>query len=583
MRRCEENTFEAVDGSQIFYRRWPATGSSGDRALILLHRGHEHSGRLQYLADELDLPEYSIFAWDARGHGRSPGKRGHAPSVGTLVKDLDAFARHIALQYGIPAENLAVIGQSIGSVLAAAWAHDYAPRIRALVLAAPAFRIKLYVPFARTALRCVSRAFPNFTVKSYVKARYLTHDIQRAGDYETDSLITRDISARALLDFDYTAARIVADASAIHTPTQVLISGSDFVVHKKLQRRFLERLGTDTKEMHELPGFYHDTLGEKERHVSIGKARDFILRRFDAAPARPSLADADRSGPTKQEFDRLARPLPAFAPKAAVFGAARLALETGGLLSDGIREGLHTGFDSGSSLDYIYRNQASGLTPLGKFIDWMYINSLGWRGIRVRKANLEQMLVRAITELRTRGMPVEIVDIAAGHGRCVLDSLAKHAAGVDRILLRDYSASEVEKGSALIAERGLERIARFERADAFDRQSLAALEPRPTLGIVSGLYELFPDNDALRESLSGLGAAVRPRGYIVYTGQPWHPQLEFIARTLTSHRDGKPWVMRRRTQAELDELVESAGFQKIDQLTDDWGIFTVSLAQRKAA
>ena len=32
--------------------------------------------------------------------------------------------------------------------------------------------------------------------------------------------------------------------------------------------------------------------------------------------------------------------------------------------------------------------------------------------------------------------------------------------------------------------------------------------------------------------------------------------------------------MRRRTQAELDQLVAHAGFRKIEQWTDDWGIFT---------
>ena len=81
-------------------------------------------------------------------------------------------------------------------------------------------------------------------------------------------------------------------------------------------------------------------------------------------------------------------------------------------------------------------------------------------------------------------------------------------------------------------------------------------------------------------SLKGLSRAVAPGGYLVYTGQPWHPQLELIARTVTSHRDGKPWIMRRRTQAELDQLVENAGFHKLEQWVDEWGIFTVSLAVR---
>jgi hypothetical protein len=38
--------------------------------------------------------------------------------------------------------------------------------------------------------------------------------------------------------------------------------------------------------------------------------------------------------------------------------------------------------------------------------------------------------------------------------------------------------------------------------------------------------------------------------------------------------------MRRRTQVEMDHLVEAAGFHKLEQRVDEWGIFTVSLAQR---
>lgn len=583
MRKAEEHTFNTIDGSQIFYRHWPSLTDPAGRAVVLLHRGHEHSGRLQFLADELSLPECSVFAWDARGHGRSPGCRGHAPSFGTLVKDLDTFARHIVNHHGIAMENIAVIGQSVGGVLAAAWVHDYAPKIRALVLATPAFRIKLYIPFARPALRCVFSIFPRLTVQSYVKARFLTHDEKRAHDYESDPLITRAISVRVLLDVYYTAERLLADAAAIHAPTQVLISGSDVVVHKKPQRDFFKRLGSPVKERHELPGFYHDTLGEKNRHVAISKARDFILRCFAQPTEYVSFANADQRGVTQDEFDRLRRPLPAVAPKAIAFGVIRTAMRTAGRLSDGIRMGLETGFDSGSSLDYVYRNRASGITPLGKLVDWMYLNSVGWRGIRERKRNLEWMLVRAVAELRTRGLPVSILDIAAGHGRYILDSAARRDGFVDRIQLRDFCATNVERGSAFIAERHMGDVAHFERGDAFNRSSLASIAPRPTLAVVSGLYELFSDNSLVRESLGGLSEAVRPHGYIIYTGQPWHPQLELIARTLTSHRNNQRWVMRRRTQVELDELVESAGFRKVDQLTDDWGIFTVSLAQRLAA
>jgi hypothetical protein len=96
---------------------------------------------------------------------------------------------------------------------------------------------------------------------------------------------------------------------------------------------------------------------------------------------------------------------------------------------------------------------------------------------------------------------------------------------------------------------------------------------------VSGLYELFPDNTRIRISLERLAREVPEGGTLIYTNQPWHPQLELIARGL-SDWDGRPWVMRRRTQAEMDDLVREAGFEKTQMEIDQWGMFTVSLARR---
>jgi hypothetical protein len=75
--------------------------------------------------------------------------------------------------------------------------------------------------------------------------------------------------------------------------------------------------------------------------------------------------------------------------------------------------------------------------------------------------------------------------------------------------------------------------------------------------------------------------ALEPGGYLVYTNQPWHPQLNFIANVLVN-REGQPWVMRCRSQAEMDDLAATAGFEKLDMAIDRWGIFTVSVARRAA-
>ena len=538
---------------------------------------------MAHIPDEIDLPEFSVFAWDARGHGKSPGARGFSPSLGTSVRDVQTFVDHIAATHGIAVEDMAVIAQSVGAVLIATWAHDYAPPIRGMVLASPAFKVKLYVPFARAGLALQHKMRGLFYVNSYVKPQFLTHDPARIASYRDDPLISRPIAVNILLALYETAARVVADARAITVPTQLLISGADWVVHHGPQHRFYERLGTPIKERHILPGFFHDTLGEKDRALAIGKARDFILARFAETEPRPSLLEADRYGFTRDEADELASPLPLASPRGLYWANTRTGLKAGGLLSDGVRLGHETGFDSGSTLDYVYRNQPAGRGPVGRTIDANYLNSIGWRGIRQRKIHVEELLRLAMDRLRAAGAPVRVMDIAAGHGRYVLEALETATSRPDSILLRDYSDLNVTAGRRLIQENGLQDIARFERGDAFDRDDLAHVDPAPTVAVVSGLYELFSDNQMVRRSLAGVADAAPSGGYLVYTGQPWHPQLELIARALTSHRQGQAWIMRRRTQAEMDQLVAAAGFRKITQRIDEWGIFTVSLAVREAA
>jgi hypothetical protein len=314
----------------------------------------------------------------------------------------------------------------------------------------------------------------DFFVNGYVKSRLLTHDPQRIASYDQDPLIKRPIAIKMLLGLHEAAERAVRDARAIIIPTQLLISGADWVVHHAPQHEFFVNLGAATKERHLLPGFYHDTLGEKDRAVVIAKARAFLLARFNQPLERLSLLDAHRAGYTRDEAGRLSSPLPVSSPRGAYWAASRLGLKVGGLLSEGIATGLRTGFDSGSMLDYVYRNEPRGLGWLGRLIDRHYIDAIGWKGIRQRKAHTQELIELAMDRLRAAGAAVRVMDIAAGHGRYVLEAVTSAKVGADSVLLRDYNDINVEAGRRLIAEKGLARIARFEKGDAFDADDLAA-------------------------------------------------------------------------------------------------------------
>jgi alpha-beta hydrolase superfamily lysophospholipase/SAM-dependent methyltransferase len=560
-----EQTFVSWDGAELFYRKW-VPDKPTDKALLLFHRGHEHSGRWRETVDSLGLKDVAIFAWDARGHGRS---RGAANRLLDVIRDVDSFARHISRQHGIPWENMIVLAHSLAAVTVAAWVHDYAPPIRAMILATAAFHVKLYVPLAIPALRIVRPRF----VKSYVKSKMLTHDREQAARYDSDPLIFRQIAVNVLLDLRDTAKRLVADAGAIRTPTLMIGAGKDWIVSLNAQREFFDRLSSTEKRFEMFPEAYHAIFHEINRRDIVDLVRDFIRDCFANPLTAPLLLTADKSGYTAREYERLKM------NGSMKFAIARAGLRFAGQLSSGIEIGWRNGFDSGLSLDYVYENEPHGWRAFGRLIDKSYLNSIGWRGIRQRKANLEKVLCGLIQKLHRDNHPVQILDVAAGAGRYVIETISAFPEIPIGATLCDYKQENVDAARALADKSNLDGAVVTRRGDAFDRDSLARIQPRATIGIVSGLYELFPSNDLVLNSLRGLAEAIEPGGYLIYTNQPWHPQLEFIANVLRN-REGERWIMRRRTTGEMDELVRTAGFEKIDMEIDQWGMFTVSAAQR---
>lgn len=577
--------FASFDSTKLFYRAWlPTTRSHRPLALICLHRGHEHSGRWQEFANRLGLDDVAIFSYDARGHGRSPGLRGHAASFHTFVKDADAFVRFISQQYQIDIRDTALLGHSVGAVVAAAYAHDYAPPLRALILATPALKVKLYVPFARAGLRALNAVRRPAFIRSYVKPSMLTHDAAQAQAYAADELISNQIAVNVLLDLHDTSQRLIADAGAVRTPTLVLSAGSDWVVSNAATRRFYKRLSSPRKSLQMLDGFSHAIFHESRREVPIALVRQFLnetLRTDGCVVDDQSPIRADQAGYTRDEYERLSRPLPVWCYRRAGFAVQRAFMKTIGRLSYGIRNGWRSGFSSGHALDHVYDDVARGTTPLGRAIDRVYLDAIGWRMIRQRRLHLQAALREAIEESARRhpDRPVRVLDIAAGRGRYLLEALRDLDSSIHtRATLRDRDATALD-GAKLVAHRLGVRNVEYQVGDAFDFDALAAIDPPPDVAVVSGLYELFPHNRPVLDSLRGLAATMRPGSLLIYTNQPWHPQLEMIARILV-HGDGTPWIMRRRTQAEMDALVRAAGFEKRSQLMDDHGMLSVCTARR---
>ncbi len=283
--------------------------------------------------------------------------------------------------------------------------------------------------------------------------------------------------------------------------------------------------------------------------------------------------------PVQKNYEELIRPTKPGSWDALYWGTTSSLMRIiGGRLSESMRIGYQYGFDSGEMLDYIYRNESHGLWGIGRLVDRIHLNAVGWRGIRQRKVHLQTLLREAIYQQRKSGKPIHIVDVAAGPGRYLLEIAQEFGPDGLQVTLRDRDEAGLAQGRALAQTLGLRGV-RYERGDAFDPNDLARITPRPDIIVVSGLFELFPDNVLIIRSLGGIYSLLEPDGRLIYTNQPTHPQLELIARCLPN-REGKPWVMRLRGQEEMDHLVTSAGFRHEKMLVDRWGIFTVSTARK---
>ena len=560
--------FKSHEGEELFFYEW--NYKAGQKTLIVIHRGHEYGERLQEFATHPLFASYNIFAFDMRGHGHT--KAAVSPAFMDSVRDLDTFAKFLEQRYGVREEDIFVVANSIGGVIVSAWVHDFAPRIAGMALLAPAFEINLIVPLAKQAIELMLKVNPKLIVKSYVKSKMLTRDPEQQRAYDTDRFITRSINGKLLIDLANAGKRLVEDAAVITTPTLLLSAEKDFVVINRQQKQFYVNLSSETKEFITLEGFHHGILFEQGREEVYKILQRFIQKAFSTPLPAPTLAP-DLF--TQKEFETMQYELIPSGERRN-YRFQKWALGKFGHLSGGMTVGLTHGFDSGASMDYVYKNTPQGKWGVGRWMDKHYLNAIGWRGVRIRKGHLLQQVEKAIQALQAQGRKVKILDIAGGVGNYLFD-IKEHHPEVE-IVINEFLPTNIQKGEQIIKERGYQHI-RFTNYSCFEADTYRKLDYTPNITIISGIFELFGDNALAAEAIKGV-VTISDNGYIVYTGQPWHPQLKTIAFVLKSHQE-KDWVMRRRSQRELDGLFALHGVKKESMLIDDFGIFTVSLAEVK--
>ncbi|VAW70427.1 Putative lipase in cluster with Phosphatidate cytidylyltransferase [hydrothermal vent metagenome] len=575
MPQWKEGRFRTADGLNLFYR-YKEPQEPTDNALFFLHRGHEHSARVIPFADKISQNNYWCFAMDLRGHGHSEGDRAWAENFEAWVKDLNSFVGHIRHTFHTNPANSILVANSVGSVIAVSWILNYGPGIKGCILGAPAFSIKLYIPFALGFLKLASKFSDKLFVTSYVRSGLLTRDKDEARAYDDDKLITKKIGVNILITLFSNIKNCFNRLKDFETDVLVITAEKDYIVDNKLHKKFINGISSSTREHIVLANFRHAIFHEKDQQQLITHCQNFIQNRFkDITAHLPAVIPEARSHTVEEHKKLSANPAPV---EHIYYSCYRFMLKMAGKLSQGISTGLKYGFDSGLSLDYIYRNQSTGNNILGRIIDRIYLNSVGWRGIRTRKENLKKTLIGTLQLLNKDGIHPIILDIASGPGRYLFETQQEMPFPVS-LQLNDNDNNSLQLAKKIAVDYKATDTS-FTNHDAFTLDAhIVNSEQLPNVIIVSGLFELYDNNLQVQRAISQLYKTIKTGGYLIYTGQPWHPQIEMIGRVL-NNRNGDRWVMRRRIQREMDLLVESTGFRKLNTAADDNGIFTVSCARK---
>lgn len=569
----QERLFITDDGLKIPY--YEMGNSSADtiscaRAVIVLYS--ESGSDIDYpgFVEKLDIPECRVFLFPLNDEAIFLDRS--KPALYTYRQEhiFQQFVEHVNEFYTIAVNEISVISCAKSSLLLSAWLIDYAARVSSVVLISPASFSANKLQFLSVLNHCWHKnKFRGF--KDNLASTEI--NISKCRHAHGKKILSRNMAMRR--DRIKSFQRILRDAFAYQAPTLFVYFKDESSEHDT----FFRKIASVKKEIVHLEFSSSGKETTESESLFYAHIRDFILARFSESAASVSLFDEYIKGVTKKEYDTLKKDETHFF-KIIYWFIVRRFMRSVGKWSDGLRVGFDNGFDSGVSLEYMYQNDPKGKYVFGKLIDRIYLNNSACRSVRVREKNVEKFILMATEKLAAEGKAINLLDIAAGCGRYVINTLEKINQPVDHVLMRDYDSVNVVAGRKLIDELQMANKMTFEQGDAFSLKDLATIPKDRTLTIVSGFYELISDNTLVLASLKGISEATEEGGFLIYTTLLWNPMAAFAARILPTQTKGEYWLLRRRTQLEIDQLVTEVGFVKMAQRIDPLGRFSVSLARK---
>jgi len=277
------SSLQTTSGLELFRQSW-VPEEDPTAVLAVVHGYGEHGGRYRLLADALVPRGCAVHALDLRGHGRSPGRRGHIACFDDYVDDTLAFAAAVRAEY--PDRRVFLLGHSMGGLIAALCAEKRDEGLDGLILSSPFIQFKIPVSGVKiAAVKALSRVAPERDVGNPLQAAQLSHDEAIVRACDADTLCHRAATARWGAEVLRAQDAVLAGASRLRLPLLLQYAGADLIADPRAAQRLFAAAGSADKASHCYEGYYHEIFNEIGRDVVYADLLDWLDEHTARTPA----------------------------------------------------------------------------------------------------------------------------------------------------------------------------------------------------------------------------------------------------------------------------------------------------------
>ena len=247
----------------LFWQKWlPEKGT--ERVLVFQHGIGEHAGRYQHLLDAFANTGTAFYALDARGHGRTEGRRGGTIHFEQFADDLGDLIQ-IARSEHQP-QRVFLLGHSMGGAIAL----DYALRpgrqdnLRGLVLSSPAIEVPAHTVtrVLKSAAGVLSKVAPGAILDTMLSQAAISRDPEAIAAYRSDPLVHGKASVLMGHTLFHLNKRFYAEADRLTIPVYLFHGTADRITAPEGSKKLFERFTTEDKTLNLYEGLYHETMNE---------------------------------------------------------------------------------------------------------------------------------------------------------------------------------------------------------------------------------------------------------------------------------------------------------------------------------